>query len=320
MRQRSNSMSTARGPWARLTPRIVTGGLGATLLFGGVVLGLGWWELVLASHPAYGVCLVVVCAIGAGLLLKAVLSTSHRRSWNPRTLLGVGGLTLATLIVLGSVVWLLPFSASREALATMAGSRAVRVTETSTSITLEPSMTAAAGLVFQPGARVDARAYVPILQKVAEQGFLVVIVKQPVGIGLLAIDAPAAVIKERPEVRHWAVGGHSLGGVAAASYAAKDERVGLVLWASYPASSLADRTTLKVVSVSGSLDGLSTPVKVEAAKQLLPADATYVVIPGAVHAYFGDYGSQPGDGAPTVTREVAQTEIARATVDLLSSL
>ena len=50
------------------------------------------------------------------------------------------------------------------------------------------------------------------------------------------------------------------------------------------------RTDLKVTSISGELDGLSTPAKVTASKADLPASSTFVVVPGAVHSYFGDYG------------------------------
>jgi len=37
-----------------------------------------------------------------------------------------------------------------------------------------------------------------------------------------------------------------------------------------------------------------------------------------VHAYFGDYGEQAGDGIPTVSREQAQTAIVDATLALLA--
>ena len=103
--------------------------------------------------------------------------------------------------------------------------------------------------------------------------------------------------------------GHNLSDVA-----------GLVLWASYPASSLADRSGLAVMSISGSQDGLSTPATIQAARTLLPSTTTYVVVDGAVHAYFGDYGPQPGDGTPTVAREPAQARIVEATVVLLDAI
>jgi hypothetical protein len=195
------------------------------------------------------------------------------------------------------------------------------VSDASTTITLMPESGAAtSGLVFQPGARVDPRAYVPILTEVSRGGVLVVIVKQPFDIGFLAIGAPAAAIEAHPEVTTWDVGGHSLGGVAASSYAGPhtDTVRGLVLWASYPVGSLA-QSGLRVASVSGSADGLATPADIEASRVDLPGDTAYTVVEGGVHAFFGDYGEQPGDGTPGVSREEAQRQIVAATLALTTS-
>ncbi len=52
----------------------------------------------------------------------------------------------------------------------------------------------------------------------------------------------------------------------------------------------------------------------------LLGDAKIVMIQGAVHAYFGDYGRQPGDGEPTVPREPAQAEIIDASLAALAAL
>ncbi len=43
-------------------------------------------------------------------------------------------------------------------------------------------------------------------------------------------------------------------------------------------------------------------------------------MPAAVHAFFADYGPQPGDGTPLVPREQAQAEILAADLALLASV
>lgn len=182
-----------------------------------------------------------------------------------------------------------------------------------------------AGLVFQPGAAVDPEAYVPLLSRVAAAGYEVVIVRQPLEIGFLAMSAPERIIAEHPEVTVWAVGGHSLGGVAAAQAAAgpssaDDGVAALVLWASYPATDLSDESGLAVTSISGSRDGLTTPAEVTGHAGMLPADTTYVVVDGAVHSFFGDYGNQRGDGQPTVDRASAQDRIVEMTIAALAAL
>ncbi len=291
--------------------------LGAVLLVVSGWIAVTGWSALMAGHPAYGWGLAVAALVGVVVVGLAILRRS-RAARRRRVGLVVGAVLVA--LAAGSLLWLQPFVASPVAVAAMTGASDVRVVDAPTRITLVPAATPRAGLVFQPGARVDPRAYVPMLTKVAAAGYLVVIVKQPLGIGFLSIDAPAEIIAGSTGITRWAVGGHSLGGVAAASYAAKADIAGLLLWASYPASSIADRTALTVVSISGSADGLSTPVKVEAARSLLPSSTTYVVVTGGVHAYFGDYGPQPGDGSPQIDRAEAQQEIVTASVALLRAI
>jgi len=43
-------------------------------------------------------------------------------------------------------------------------------------------------------------------------------------------------------------------------------------------------------------DGLATPAKVMQYRPDLPAATRYTPIGGGIHAFFGDYGAQPGDG------------------------
>ena len=171
--------------------------------------------------------------------------------------------------------------------------------------------------MFVPGARVDSRAYAHILRPLAEAGYLVAVLKEPFGFAILDPNHGKKVLDLHPEISHWVVGGHSLGGTVAASLADDDERVeGLVLLASYPADPII-RNDLKVASISGTADGLVTPADIEASRAKLPPDTTFVVIDGAVHSSFGDYGEQPGDGIPTIDRTAAQAEIDKAALALV---
>ncbi len=128
-----------------------------------------------------------------------------------------------------------------------------------------------------------------------------------------------------PQADRWVVGGHSLGGVVASSDAAGAEAsdvapaVGLLLYASYPAEDLSG-LTVAVESVSASQDGLATPAEIEASRAVLPADATFTVVEGAVHAFFGDYGPQPGDGTPTIAHDEARAEISSVSTQFVDSL
>jgi len=215
-----------------------------------------------------------------------------------------------------------PMKAMPEARVAMQGSSAVSV-EQSDWLVFHPSDMNGAGLILYPGARVDIESYAPQVLEIASQGYLVVIVPMPLNMAVFDINAADAVLKAFPEVKHWAIGGHSLGGAMAAQYLATHagEIEGLVLWASFPASSNdLSKSPIHVTSISASLDAFSTPGKIEASRPILPVDTTWVVIEGGNHSQFGWYGLQPGDNPAVITGEEQTHQIADATITLLVSL
>ncbi|MET9230040.1 alpha/beta hydrolase [Lentzea sp. NPDC003310] len=255
-----------------------------------VLLVLGWGPLT-AGHPAHLVLLGVVAAAGVAIALWR-----RTPAWLALTL---------PVVLLAPLLYLQPFASTQDG---------------DDATVLRPDGTPKAGLVFHPGARVDYRAYLPMLRRVAAQGFLVVVVKEPLNIALLGGDT-ADLRAEHPEVPVWAVGGHSLGGVAAGKDVLADPSVrGLVLWASYPVDDLSGRAGLRAFSIHGERDGFTTPQDVADTRNRLPADTRFEVVPGAVHAFFGDYGDQPGDGEPTTSRAEAQERIVADTVAALTAL
>lgn len=295
---------------------------------------------VLGGHPALPVLLGAAVVLGLFWMLRLVKRSTLLEYWRPnngqnltqhqqpqpkvsrwQVLRGLAGRIVVLSLVAG-LAWLNPFtyqpgSAAGQAAGTTGTNRA----EDATTITLAPDGTASAGLVFYPGARVDARAYQDILGPVANAGYLVVILKVPLGISLLHPGQARGAMDRHPEITSWAVGGHSLGGVSASAFAESNPDVaGLLLFASYPAGSLADSGDLSVLSISGSNDGLTTPDKVAASKPLLPPTTIYATVEGGVHAFFGDYGEQPGDGEPGTSREQAQQQIATESVRCMDRL
>ena len=157
-------------------------------------------------------------------------------------------------------------------------------------------------LLFYPGGKVEATAYLPLLTTLAQDGVDCFLLKMPLNLAIFKIDA-AAPIQDAYAYDHWYVGGHSLGGVCAAMYAAKnaDRLSGLILLAAYSTKPLDRR--LSVLELHGSEDRVLDMEKLEAAKKNLPASALSEELPGGNHAQFGDYGPQKGDGVATVTRE-----------------
>ncbi len=120
----------------------------------------------------------------------------------------------------------------------MASDTTVTVTETSQTITFQPTANQdATGLLFYPGAMVEPTAYAPPSRTMAEAGYLTIIVKLPWGADPLASheaqlwQITQTVMTEETAVQQWVNSGHSRGMTIAARtvYAHEDRFAGLVL-------------------------------------------------------------------------------------------
>lgn len=199
------------------------------------------------------------------------------------------------------------------------------------AITFQPADgSATRGLVIYPGGMVEPRSYAVAARQIAAQGFFVAIVPFA---GNLAITDPMrglSTVMANPQIQHWAVAGHSLGGVAASIWALANpagKLEGIAFWASYPAPASGQgpgadlsASSLKGISITGTHDGVLNWTAYEDTKAFLPA-ATYVSsIRGGNHAQFGYYGDQDGDQAALIGRDRQHELFSGATVHLLNRL
>ena len=168
--------------------------------------------------------------------------------------------------------------------------------QTNKRITFTPDEPVA-GLIFYPGGKVQYESYAPLMEACAEKSILCVLLHMPFNLAVLDANAADAVIGDYPEITDWYVGGHSLGGAMASSYAVShsDKLRGLILLAAYPTKELND-SGLRVLSVYGSEDGVLNMDNYTAASEYLPDDTAEYLNDGGNHAYFGSYGNQKGDG------------------------
>jgi pimeloyl-ACP methyl ester carboxylesterase len=161
------------------------------------------------------------------------------------------------------------------------------------------------------------------MRQIAEQGYMVVLVKMPLSLAVFGVDKADAVIAAYSDILYWTIGGHSLGGSMAANYANKhlDKINGVVFWASYPAGSDdLSKTELKGLSVYGSNDTVLDSEVIESTKPLLPPGTIIEEIPGGTHAQFGNYGLQPGDGKAEISTDAQQALTAALTIRLLRAV
>ena len=155
-------------------------------------------------------------------------------------------------------------------------------------------------LVFYPGAKVDERAYSPLLRCLAEHGMDACLVKMPFRIALFGTDK-AENVPETDGYPNRYIGGHSLGGVVAAIHAAghSEPWSGVILLAAYPTKTLDE--ALLLLSIYGSEDGVLNMEKLSESRQFAPTRYIEHVIEGGNHANFGNYGEQKGDGTALIS-------------------
>lgn len=158
------------------------------------------------------------------------------------------------------------------------------------------------GFIFYPGGKVEHRAYQPLMAELAREGVLCILIKMPFNLAVLNMDAADGIKENFSEVERWYIGGHSLGGSMAASHLVKNatDYSGLVLLGAYSTQDLSGKD-LDVISIYGSEDKIMNREKYEECLANLPEDYLEVVIIGGCHAFFGSYGTQDGDGTPTIS-------------------
>lgn len=207
------------------------------------------------------------------------------------------------------------YHADGVAVAALASSGKVTVEQEKDMVVFRPEAPATTGFIFYPGGKVEFTAYAPLLLELAQQGIQCVLPEMPLNLAVLDLNAAEGIREQYPEIQTWYIGGHSLGGSMAASYAAKNARdfAGLILLASYSTADLRE-SGLKVLSVYGSEDGVLNMEKYREYSAILPEDTVETVIPGGNHAGFGSYGAQEGDGAAAISQQeqVQQTAAAIA--------
>mgnify|MGYP001070056933 CR=1 FL=1 len=165
-----------------------------------------------------------------------------------------------------------------------------------TSVYPEAGVERGIGLIFYPGGKVEAIAYLPLLKQLSDEGITCVLTKMPFNLAVFNTDAADQVYPLHPKIEHWFLAGHSLGGAMASNYVETNaEKLdGLILMGAYPIND----ANLPTIAIYGTED-----IQLDLDKMRL---AEQVVIEGGNHAYFGNYGEQVGDGLASISRQEQQ--------------
>lgn len=202
----------------------------------------------------------------------------------------------------------------------------VFVSNDEASIQFIPASPKKSGLIFLSGGGVAAEAYAPLLRPVADAEYSVFVIKLPFRIAPLeshkleAIDRVHQVIVQHPEITRWVLSGHSLG-AALACRIARDKRESIaalvLVGTTHPKSFSLASLSYPVTKIYGSNDGVASPEKIRENQHLLPSQTKWILIEGANHSQFGNYGKQLFDGTATISRN-HQQDITR--ISLLETL
>lgn len=236
---------------------------------------------------------------------------------------------VALVVVAGIGLWAWGNSrhadAAAEALVAMRGDGAVTVEQDEYLVFRPSADPPRMGVIFYPGANCDVRGYAPVLHRIAAAGYLVVNVPMPLEFAFLAPNRALDVQAAFPEVKRWAIVGHSLGGAMAANfvYNHPDAVQGLVIWDSFPAASNSLAQYRRPVwHVHRARPDGSPPASFAERRNLFPPDSTWVPIPGGIHMFFGSFdgGGYVEDWAPAISRPEQQDRAVAATLEALRAM
>jgi hypothetical protein len=180
------------------------------------------------------------------------------------------------------------------------------------------------GVIYYPGGLVHPHAYASFAKALSMETHYSVFVTTPLfHLAITQIDLADKVISQHPEIITWIMGGHSLGGTAAAFYSIEhvDQITGLFLLASYTTQQ-ADfsLTDLPVINIVGSEDLVLNQTTYLANQQYLPANRVEVIIEGGNHSQFADYGPQRGDGIASINGLEQEAMVVHALATWLEQL
>ena len=219
-------------------------------------------------------------------------------------------ITLAVLAVLtGGFLWYVSdyYRAEDTALAVLAQEDSITVRDNLTI--LSPSYPTDTAVIFYPGAKVEGAAYLPLLDQLRQTGVTCILVEMPFHLAIFDVNAAEDVMAQFPDIQHWYIAGHSMGGAMASQFASEypDEVDGLLLLGAYLYGDYPPADTL---TVYGSLN--------QSVEDKIDYTENVVEIEGGNHAQFGNYGPQKGDLPATISAEEQQAQTVEAISDFIA--
>lgn len=231
-------------------------------------------------------------------------SIRHKKLW-----IFLAAVLLVCAGLAGAFAWYVSdyYRAEDTALEVLAQNNSITVQDNLT--VLSPSYPTDTALIFYPGAKVEAEAYLPLLDQIRQTGVTCILVHMPFNMAIFDWDAAEDILPRFPEIRHWYMAGHSMGGAMASQFASEhpEQLDGLILLGAYIYGDYPDDDAL---TVYGSLN--------QSVEDHIDYTENIVEIQGGNHAQFGNYGPQKGDLPATISAQEQQEQTVAAIEDFIS--
>ena len=123
-------------------------------------------------------------------------------------------------------------------------------------------------------------------------------------------NAGEDIIEKFPDIKHWYMAGHSMGGAMASKFAAdhKEDIDGVILLGAYLYGDYPEEDTL---TIYGSLN--------QSVEDKIDYTENIVEIEGGNHAQFGNYGMQKGDVPATITTQEQQKQAVDSIIEFITN-
>ena len=230
---------------------------------------------------------------------------SRRKKW----LVAGGSVLLLLAILAGVFFWYVSDYYLAEDVALEVLAQGSGIAQQDNLTILSPAHPTDTAIIFYPGAKVEAEAYLPLLDQIRQIGVTCILVHIPFHMAIFDANAAEEVIAQFPEIQHWYMAGHSMGGAMASKFASDhpNQVEGLILMGAYLYGDYPDEKTL---TIYGSLN--------QSVEDHIDYTENIVEIEGGNHAQFGNYGPQKRDPPATISAQEQQAQTVAAIEAFLS--
>jgi hypothetical protein len=200
-------------------------------------------------------------------------------------------------------------------------SSSIQAENTNDFISFTPNKEYSKIFIFYPGAMVASDAYAPLCRKIAENGFKSIIIKMPWRLPSYGYNKPKELDLFKDTSKQYILAGHSKGGMMAAQFVYENPTLIdklILLGTTHPRDFDLSKSTIPIMKIYGSDDGVADPNSVIKNKNKLPPTTKYVLIKGANHSQFAYYGTQLGDNKASISREEQQEIILKSILSFLN--